>query len=95
MIDPAVAHHFEILGRVAVGSLCRIVGQRVCKTGSFDRFLVDAVVFLRLLDANELEDGRGDIDDVMELGTQAPSILDFVRPGDGCNRRSASSKPWK
>ena len=82
MVDRAVAEHLEIL-RVARG---RGVGvglvEGVSHAHAFDRFLGDAVDHHRRLDARGFEDGRHDVDHVMELRADAAGVLDVVGPGD-------------
>ena len=80
MIDPAVAGHFEILGRVGGGDLgiCRIEG--VSHANTFDRPLGNAIDRLRYLDASGFEDGGNDINHMMELTADRSDILDVAGP---------------
>ena len=78
VVDAAVAEHLEVLQVVALGLVRRIeaVGHR----GALDRRLHDAVDHRRMGQPGDLEDRRGDIDDVAELIAGLAPGRDPVRP---------------
>ena len=82
VVDRAIADHLEILGvafRRRVG--VRLV-EGVGHAHPFDRLLRDAVDCRRRLDARSLENGRNDIDDVVELTADSANVIDMVGPGN-------------
>ena len=81
VINGAVAEHLEILGRVRRrGAGVRLV-PCVRHAYPFHGALLDAIDRIGLRNAGRLEDGRGDVDDVMELAADAAHIGDVARPG--------------
>ena len=79
-IDAAVGDHFEVL-RLALRRRVRAgLVEGVGHAYAFDRLLLDAIDKLRRLDTGGFEDGRHDVDDVVELVAQAAGVLDVVRP---------------
>ena len=82
MIERPLAHHLEVLGRVARRRLGVLRVEGVGEAGALDRLLLDAVDDLGRTDAGGLEDGRHDVDDVHELLAQAALVLDARRPRD-------------
>ena len=81
VVDAPVAHHLEVLGSTGAGRLR--IAERVAHRRALDRHLPDAVHRRRCLDAGRLQDGRCQVDDVVELGAQAAAVGDPPRPGDG------------
>src|SRR5262245_3500528 len=79
MIDSAIAKHLEILRDAAARLVLAVEG--VGHADAFDRLLRHAVHHARLSDAGEFEDGRCNVDDVMELRAQPALVLDALRPG--------------
>ena len=81
VIDGAIAEHLEILR----GALARGVGvglvQGVQHAHPFDRALLDAVDDFGLRDAGCFENGRHDVDDVVELTADAALVVDMAGPG--------------
>ena len=73
MVDAAVAHHLEVLGLVPLGRLS--VVERVRHADAFDRALLDAVDEDRLGQARHLQNGRRDVDHMMELVRISPLAL--------------------
>ena len=83
VIDGAIAEHLEILRRVSG----RGVGVRlvpcVRHAHPFHGALLDAVDRIGLRNAGRFEDGRSDVDDVMELAADAAHVVDMAGPGHG------------
>ena len=90
VIDGAVAEHLEILrGVPGRGVGVRLV-PGVGHAHAFDRALLDAVDRLGRRDAGRFEDGRHDVDDVVELAADAAHVGDVAGPGhDHALRRAA------
>ena len=82
MVKRAVTKHLEIL-RVALGRGLRVRAiEGISHADAFDWFLCDAIHGRRCLDASGFENRRNDVDDVVELRTNATQILYMARPGD-------------
>ena len=81
VIDAAAAVVVEVLRVLARRRLG--VGERVDNADAVDRILLEAVNYLRRLDAENLVDGRRDVVDVMELRPRRLVRLDARWPGDG------------
>src|SRR6516165_587744 len=88
MIDAAVAEHLEILGRAPGRRIRARLVERVHRAHTFDWCLLDAVHYLGGLDLRRFEDGRHDVDHMVELGADAALVLDACGPG---NRHALSS----
>jgi hypothetical protein len=65
MVDAAVAEDLEVLGLAPVGGVG--VGEAVGHADAFHGLLGDAVDLGGLGRPGRLQDGRGDVDDVIEL----------------------------
>lgn len=66
-----MAAHLEVL----LGTTGRVgVAERGHEARAVDRELVDAAVGRRRLDAGQLEDGRGDVDGVLELRAHGAGV---------------------
>ena len=78
VVDAAVAEHLEVLRLVPLRRLG--VVERVEHADAFDRRLLHAVDDGRMRQAGGLEDGRRDVDHVMELAADLALRLDAVRP---------------
>ena len=78
VIDGAVAKHLEVLGDPL--ALCIGMFPGVVHRHAFDGALVDTVDFDRLGDTRSLQNGRRNVDHVMELISQSTMIFDLVRP---------------
>jgi hypothetical protein len=83
VIDGAIAEHLEVLRCVPGRDVGVRLVPRVHHADAFDRALVDAVDRIRRWDADRFEDGRHDVDDVMELAADATHVVDVARPGHG------------
>ena len=83
VIERPIAEHLEILGLVRRGRIGVGLVEGVGQAHALDRRLGDAVDLLRRADAGHFEDGRNDIDDVVELVADAAGVGDVTRPGDG------------
>ncbi len=73
VIDAAVAEHLEVLGLTPLRRLG--VVERVQHARALDRRLLHAVHDGRLRQSRRLENGRRDVDDVVELGAVSPFPL--------------------
>src|SRR6185437_9425316 len=83
VIDGAIAEHLEVLsGVLGWGVGVRLI-PRVRHAYSFNGDLLDAVDDLGLRNAGRIEDGRDDVNDVMELAANAAYIVDVTRPRHG------------
>ena len=80
VVDAAVAEHLEVLGLVPLRRLG--VVERVEHADALDRVLLHAVHRDRLGQSRRLEDGRRDVDDVVELRADLALGLDALRPVD-------------
>src|SRR5205823_14951385 len=80
MVQRPLAHHFEVLGRMARWHLGILRIERVSEARAFDRLLLYSVDNFGGTDAGSLEDGRHDVDDVHELLAQAALVLYSRRP---------------
>jgi hypothetical protein len=80
VVDPAVAEHLEVLGLVPF----RRVGvvEAVGHAHALDRLLLHAVDRHRVGQPGHLQDGRGDVDDVVELRADLALGLDPAWPVD-------------
>ena len=81
VIDAPVAEHLEVLGRVALGGVLGV--KRVGHAHAVHWPLAHTINRLRLGNAGSLEDRRGDVDHVMELGPRRRVGLDAVGPRHG------------
>ncbi len=72
--------HLEILRVMARRRF--LVAERIDHAHAFDRLLGHAVEHGRRLDPGGFENGRVNIDDVMELRTDTAHVLDAGGPGD-------------
>ena len=81
VVDAPVAHHLEVLGATFAGRVG--IAERIAHRGALDRHLPDSVYPGRRLDAGRLQDGRRQVDDVVELGTQPSGVGDPAGPRDG------------
>ena len=82
VIDGAIAKHFETLRGVSGGwSGVRVV-PRVDHAYAFDRNLLDPADRVGSRNAGRFEDGRHDVDDVMELTSSKlrPAFMAELRP---------------
>ena len=80
VVDGAVADHFEIL-RVTLGRGVRVgLVEGVSHAHAFDGLLGDAIDHYRCLNAGGFENGRHNINDVVELRADAARILDVAGP---------------
>ena len=82
MVDGAVAEHLEVLRRVPGRRVGVGLVPGVGQARAFDRELLDAVDHLRRRDAGGFEDGRHDVDDVVELAADAARVADVAGPRD-------------
>ena len=80
MVDRTVTHHLEILRLVRRWRFGVVRVEGVRHADALDRALLDAVDHRRLLDVRRLQDRRHDVDDVMELVTDAALVLDHGGP---------------
>ena len=77
VVDAAIAEHLEVLCLARLGSVG--VVERVGHADAVQRHLLDAVHERRLGEAGYVEDGRRDVDDVMELAADLAARLEPVR----------------
>ena len=82
VIDGAIAEHLEVLRRVSGRGVGVRLVPRVRHARAFDGDLFDAVDRIGLRNAGRFEDGRDDIDDVMELAADAAHVVDVAGPGN-------------
>src|SRR5262249_1320528 len=80
VIDGVVAHHFEVLRLVPRWHLGVACLEGVGEARSFNRRLFDAVYEFGSGDAGYFEDGRYNVNDMMELVPQGADFLDMARP---------------
>ena len=85
--DGPVAEHLEVLDLPAGGYIGVVQGVGETRTG--DRQLWDAPVVRGSLHSGQLQNGGGDVSDVVELVTDASSVSDAVGPVN--NQRVADS----
>ena len=90
VVDGTGAGEFEVLRRVPVPRF-RVV-EGVEHAHALHRLLVDAVDARRRGDAGALQDGRGDVDVVMELAADTAVVLDARRPGDDGGGAAAAAR---
>ena len=83
MIDGAVAEHLEILRGAPGRRLGVRLVPRIGHAHAVHRTLLDAVDRFGLRNAGRLEDGRRDVDDVVELTADAAHVVDVAGPGHG------------
>ena len=83
VIDGAIAEHLEVLRRVPGRGVGVRLVPGVHHAHAFDGALLDAVDRIGRRDAGRFEDGRDDVDDVMELAADAAHVLDVAGPGHG------------
>jgi len=79
VIDAAIAEHLEVLGGAGRGSVGDRLVKGISHAHAFDWLVGDAVDRLWCINARGFEDGRHDIDDVMELRAKAAAVLDVAR----------------
>ena len=77
---PHVAEHLEILRVVRRGSIGVGFIESVSEADAFNRILLHAVYHLRLHNATSLQNGRNDIDHVVELVANTAGVVDVARP---------------
>src|SRR5271157_4107840 len=82
VIDAAVSGHLEILGGASRRRRGVPLVEGVRHADACNRLLLYAIYELRRLNPRGLEDRRHDIDDVMELRTDATNIFDAGGPRD-------------
>ena len=83
VVDGAVAEHLEVLrGVPGRGVGVRLV-PRVRHAHAVHGALLDAVDRLRRRDAGRFEDGRHDVDEVVELAADAARVVDVAGPRHG------------
>jgi hypothetical protein len=90
VVDGAGADELEVLRRVPVLGV-RVV-EGVDHAHPIHRLLIDAVDARRRWDAGALQDGRGDVDVVMELAADTAVVLDARRPGDDGGGAAAAAR---
>ncbi|CAB4713163.1 unannotated protein [freshwater metagenome] len=78
VVDPAVAVHLEVLRHVLLGR--GAVAQARRHRGALDRVLRDAVDRGGVRQSGDLEDRRGDVDDVVPLVPHRAGVGDAGRP---------------
>src|SRR5262245_58315691 len=83
MIDRPICEHLEILRATGRRRVRVRLVERVCHAYAFYRLLPDAVDHDRLGNAGCFKDCWHNVDHVVELSTDAATILDAVRPRDG------------
>src|SRR5258708_5253107 len=78
LVEGSVSEHFEIL------YMTRARGPGIVKavdhTHAFDWLLFHAIQLCRLGQMRRLQDGGGNVDDMVELRADATGVLDAVRP---------------
>src|ERR1039458_5770653 len=79
-LNPAVADHLEILRIVLRRCIGVCLVERVRHAHAFYRLLLDAVDLFRCLDAGGFEDGRNNVDNMVELRADATDVLDVTGP---------------
>ena len=82
MVDGPVRKHLEVLGGAHRRRVGVLLVEGVRHAHPFDWLLRDAVDHDRRRNARRFEERRHDVDDVVELGSDAARILDVVGPGD-------------
>ena len=80
VVDPAVADHLEVLRRARVR--CVGVVEAVGHAHAVQRHLLLAVDEVGLREPGDIEHGRGDVDDVVELMASLSTRLNPVGPRD-------------
>ena len=80
VVDGAVGDDLEVLPGAPVGS--RGISKGVDHADAIDRLLVETIDDRRLRDAGGFEQGRGDVDDMVELGAHVAARCEPLRPGD-------------
>ena len=83
VVDGAIAEHLEVLRGVSGRRVGVRLVPRVRHAHAFDGALLDAVDRIGRRDAGRFEDGRHDVDDVVELAADAAHVLDVAGPGHG------------
>ncbi len=83
VIDGAIAEHLEVLRGVAGGRVGVRLVPCVHHARALDGALFDAVDRLGRRDAGRFEEGRHDVDDVVELAADATRIIDVAGPRHG------------
>ena len=74
VVDGAVAEHLEVLRGVSGRDVGVRLVPRVRHAHAFDGALLDAVDRLGRRDAGRFEDGRDDVDDMVELPADAAHV---------------------
>ena len=80
VVQRAGSEHLEVLRAVPALGAGRI--ERVDHAHALDGLLLHAVDHGRLRDSDRLENGRGDVDHVMELRANTALVLDALGPAD-------------
>ena len=83
VIDGTIAEHLEVLRSVPGRGVGVRLVPRVHHAHAFDGALLDAVDRIGRRDAGRFEDGRHDVDDVVELAADAAYVVDVAGPGHG------------
>ena len=83
VIDGAIAEHLEVLRRVSGRRVGVGLVPGVGHAHAFDGALLDAVDRIGRRDAGRFEDGRHDVDDVVELTADTSHVLDVAGPRHG------------
>ena len=78
VVNAAVAEHLEVLRLMPIRRLCLV--ERIEHAYPFDRLLLYPVYRDRLRQPRRLEDGRRNIDDMVELPTHLALGSDSLRP---------------
>jgi hypothetical protein len=80
VVHPAIADHLEVLGLPPIGRLG--VVEQIGHGDSVEWKLLDSVDEGGLWDTEHIEDGGGDVDDVVELVAHLTFALETTRPVD-------------
>ncbi len=83
VVDRVVADHLEILGLVRRGCVGVLRVECIHHAHAIHGILLDAVNHLGQRNSGRFEKGRRDVDNVMELVTDAALVLDHPGPGYG------------
>ena len=82
MVDGPIAQHLEVLRGVRGGGVGVRLVERIGHAHAFYGLLGNPVHHRRCRDAGHVEDRGHDVDEMVELATNAASVCDPVRPGD-------------
>ena len=91
MIDAAVCSNFEILGGASRWCLGVRTIECVSHAHPIDGLLRDAVKCFGRFNPSDVEEGRHDVNDMVELVAGTTDVLDVIRPGN-CESLSGSAK---